>query len=317
MQIACVRSIAGQGPGISSEKGCHAQRFGVRATAMARLADLPQQDTIASMSRKQKPAVQRYHDRVARRYDASYEDHFWQFHDALTWDYIKPFLPADQSKPVLDLGCGTGKWGLKLLASGYRVAFVDISGAMVGEARSKVDEAGKGERAEFFQADLCDLSDVPQGGYALALAMGDPLGCTKSPAKALKEIRQRLCDKGILIATLDSKLAALEFYLESGSLKEMQAFLRTGRTHWLTTDVEEQFDIHTYTPREAHRLLENAGYEVLDTRGKTVLNMRNHRELLADSEARRAWLKLEKSLSKDPDAIATAGHIQIAARAIK
>ncbi len=94
------------------------------------------------MARRNKPAVQKYHDRVAGRYDASYEDAFWQLHDALTWDYLRPFLPADLSAPMLDLGCGTGKWALNLLRSGYRVACVDISGAMVAQAREKIEAAG-------------------------------------------------------------------------------------------------------------------------------------------------------------------------------
>ncbi|NOX57276.1 MAG: methyltransferase domain-containing protein, partial [Planctomycetes bacterium] len=144
------------------------------------------------MSRKHKPAVQRYHDRVARRYDASYDDSYWRFHDALTWDYIKPHLPKDQSTPILDLGCGTGKWALKLLSSGYRVACVDISGAMIGKAKLAIEEAGRLDRTEFFQADLCDMGEIPNGSYAMALAMGDPVGCTRKPALALKEIHKKL-----------------------------------------------------------------------------------------------------------------------------
>jgi SAM-dependent methyltransferase len=267
------------------------------------------------MARRDKPAVQKYHDRVARRYDASYEDEFWQFHDALTWDYIKPYLPTHQTDPVLDLGCGTGKWALKLISSGYRVACVDISGAMVGAARAKVEEIGRSDRAAFFQADLCDLSGLPERQYSFAVALGDPIGCTKMPAKALKEIRKRLLDGGVLIATLDSKLAALDFYLKEGSLPQLREFLKTGRTHWLTRDSDEQFDIHTYTPKEAAKLFDVAGFDVLEMRGKTVLNMRHYRHLLADPEARREWMKVEKSLSKDADALATAGHLQIVARA--
>lgn len=263
---------------------------------------------------EKKPAVQKYHDRVARRYDASYEDAFWQWHDALTWDYLKPHLPADLAAPVLDLGCGTGKWGLRLLHSGYRVTFVDISGAMVEKAREKVAESGKSERAEFVQADLCDLAALPEGAFSLAVAMGDPLSCAASPPKAMKEIRKRLRPGGILVATVDNRLAALDFYLERGKPAELEAFWKTGRTHWLTTDAAERFELHTFTPQQARRLFEQGGFEVLELRGKTVLNLRPRQELLADPTERRAWLALEKTLSKDPDAVGRASHIQVAAR---
>ncbi len=203
---------------------------------------------------------------------------------------------------------------MKLLQSGYRVTFVDISGAMVERARAKVADVGKSDRAAFLQANLCDLDALDRDAFGLAVAFGDPIGCTHAPAKALKEIRKRLCPGGTLVATFDNKLAALDYYLEGGSADRMRAFLKTGRTHWLTKDEDEQFEIHTYTPQEAVRLVETAGFELVDLRGNTVLNLRHHRPLLAESADRRAWLKLEEGLSKDADAIGRAGHIQIAAR---
>lgn len=268
------------------------------------------------MSRRNKPAVQRYHDRVARRYDASYDDAYWRFHDALTWDYLKPHLPADLSMPVLDLGCGTGKWGLKLLTSGYSVACVDISGAMIGKAKLAVEEQGRIDRAEFFQADLCDLSELADERYSFAVAMGDPIGCASKPGRALKEIKKKLIPGSILIATLDNKLGALDYYLKEGSPKQMSDFIRTGKTHWLTKDKEEQFDIHTFTPHEAKSLFETAGYEVLEIRGKTILNFNQKafRGLLDDSKNRLEWMRIEKKLSRDPDAVARAGHLQIVAK---
>ena len=82
------------------------------------------------MPRSRRSAAHRYHDRVAGHYDHSYDDAFWQWHDALTWDYLKPFLPRDLSAAVIDLGCGTGKWAAKLLESGFTVTCLDISHRM-------------------------------------------------------------------------------------------------------------------------------------------------------------------------------------------
>jgi ubiquinone/menaquinone biosynthesis C-methylase UbiE len=266
------------------------------------------------MPKRQKSAVRKYHDRVARRYDDIYDDAYWQFHDTLTWDYIKPHLPRDLAAPVLDLGCGTGKWALKLLQSGYRVTCVDISGAMVEQARKSIADAGKVDRADFLRADLCDLSALPENQFAFAVAMGEPIGCCSAPGLALKQIRKRLTPEGVLIATLDNRLAALDYYAQRGNARETAAFLKTGRTHWLTKDREEQFEIHTFTPHQAAKLFTQAGFEVLQALGKIVLPIRRYRELLADPEQRRHWLKIEKTLGKDPDAIATAGHLQITAR---
>ncbi len=266
------------------------------------------------MSRSRRPAVQKYHDRVAGRYDASYEDEFWQWHDALTWDYLKPYLPRDLSKVILDLGCGTGKWAAKLIKSGFRVVCVDISVKMLDQARTKIDQMGQLHRAEFVQADLCDLSQLPEGGAALAVALGDPIGCTQSPPTAMRQIHRVLADAGVLVATLDNKLSAIDFYLERGEPDELARFLRSGKTHWLTKDAAEQFEISTFTPEELRRLVASTGFELLDLVGKTVLPMRYHRELLADPDARRRWAKVEKSVSGLPDAVSRASHLQIACR---
>ncbi len=264
------------------------------------------------MAKRRKKAVEKYHDRVANVYDHSYMDEYWQWHDAITWEHIKGFLPTDLRSPVLDLGCGTGKWAAKLAKSGFDVTCVDISLAMIEQSRHKLSDMT--ERAEFVQADLCDMSQMVGDRFGLAVAMGDPIGCTSSPAKALKEIRRLLTADGVLVATFDNKLSALEYYLQKGDVREMGDFLRKGRTRWITRDKEEQFEIFTYTPGELVKLLEHSGFEVLDMIGKTVLPMRHYRHLLAESGDRRGWMKVEKGLCRDAAGVGRASHLQIAAR---
>ena len=266
------------------------------------------------MSRSKRSAVQRYHDRVAGRYDQSYDDKYWRWHDALTWEYLKPFLPREARATILDLGCGTGKWAARLLKSGYHVVCVDISANMLDQTRLKVEEIGATERAQFVQADLCDLAALPEGDAVMVVALGDPICCTTSPSRAMKEIRQALRDDGVLVATFDNKLAALDFYLERGNVEEFEKFLRDGRTHWLTKDAREQFEITTFDPTELRAMIERAGFEVLDLVGKTVLPMRHHRHLLQSPVDRRRWAGIERSLCRDPSAIGLASHIQVACR---
>lgn len=269
------------------------------------------------MGRSRRSAVQRYHDRVAGRYDASYDDEYWQWHDALTWDYLKPYLPSNLSATILDLGCGTGKWAAKLIKSGFRVTCVDISAKMLDQARAKIEGVGASSRASFVHADLCDLSALADQSAAMAVALGDPIGCSSSPIRVMKEIRRVIADGGVLVATFDNKLSAIEFYLEQGDPGALSRFLRDGRTHWLTKDAGEQFEITTFAPDELRRLVENSGFELLDMIGKTVLPMRHYRQLLAAPESRRAWGKVEKSLSRDPSALARASHLQVACRAVR
>src|SRR3954464_15274536 len=150
----------------------------------------------------------RYHDRVARQYDAMYDDPYWHFHDELPGGIIKPHLPRDATAACCDLGCGTGKWGLKLLKSGFATTFVDHSAAMVEQARRKAEELGaKGKRATLLVADIVDLSAIPSEGFELTLAMGDPLSICSDAAAAAREMHRVSKPGGVVIATADNKLA--------------------------------------------------------------------------------------------------------------
>src|SRR6476620_11487133 len=123
---------------------------------------MPRRDRSANSSEKSK----RYHDRVARQYDSIYDDPYWHFHDEITWRLIKPHLPRDLSAACADLGCGTGKWGLKLLKSGFATTFVDSSAAMIEQTRGKLESMGsRGKRAALIVADIVEMPSVPSDSF--------------------------------------------------------------------------------------------------------------------------------------------------------
>jgi SAM-dependent methyltransferase len=287
------------------------------------------------MPRHKRNANQKYHDRIAGKYEQIYDDEYWQWHDGLTWDHIKRFLPANLAEPVIDLGCGSGKWGRKLLKSGYQVTFVDLSAKMVDEARKQVEgkkgsgstcaqhpsgRSGKSNltpfspKAEFLQADLMDLSALPASHFGFGVALGEPLCSTAEPAKALREIARIFAPGGVLLASFDNRIACIDHYVERGEPGELEQFLRTGRTRWLTREQSERFELHTFTPDQIRKLFAAAGFDVLDMIGKTVLPMRRFRGLLAEPEARRRWARIEKELAGDPANLARCAHIQVAGR---
>lgn len=266
------------------------------------------------MKGPRRKSVQRYHDRVAHQYDDIYEDAYWRWHDTLTWDYLKPHLPTSLGEPVLDLGCGTGKWGLRVAQSGFHVTCVDISIKMVEMVRQKATELGLSDKVSCLQADIIDLAALPREHFGLALAFGEPLCSTASIGKALKEIHHTLKPAGKLIATFDNRFAALDHYLEKADPDQLARFLESGRTHWLTREQTEQFELQTFTPRQLTRLLTTAKFEVLEVLGKTVLPMRQYREQLEDKAAFRKLLAIERKLARDPDAVGRAAHIQITAQ---
>jgi ubiquinone/menaquinone biosynthesis C-methylase UbiE len=257
----------------------------------------------------------RYHDRVARQYDAIYDDPYWHFHDELTWRLIKPHLPRDLSSACADLGCGTGKWGIRLLKSGFATTFVDHAAAMIEQARGKIDELGpKAKRATLIVADIVQMPAVPSDAFDLLLAMGDPLSICSDPLRAAREMHRITRPDGIVIATADNKLAALDHYVERGNLDELEEFVQSSRTRWLTADQREQFDLTTFTPATLRKLFEQAGFDIIQITGKTIIPVRQNKLLLTRPDAIERLLRLEQHLSKDPSAAARAGHLQMVAR---
>ena len=262
--------------------------------------------------RSSNDASRRYHDRVARQYDTIYDDPYWEFHDRLTWQAIKPHLPRDAGGECCDLGCGTGKWGLKILKSGFPTTFVDHSAAMIEQTRSKLPALGaKAQRATLLFADIIDLSVLESDRFDLILAMGDPLSICSDPACALREIHRICKPGGTVIATADNKLAAVDHFLEKADLDGLEQLLKTGKTHWLTADEREQFELTAFTPGELHRLFERAGFEIVKLTGKTVLPIRLFKHLLKSEPNFDRLLEMESDLSRDSTAAAKASHLQV------
>jgi ubiquinone/menaquinone biosynthesis C-methylase UbiE len=270
---------------------------------------------MSSPRRPNRDASRRYHDRVARQYDAIYDDPYWHFHDELTWRLIKPFLPRDATARCGDLGCGTGKWGLRLLKSGYEVVFLDNAAAMVEQARAKVQEqqAARARKASFVVADIVEMPQVESASLDLLVAMGDPLSICTDPQRAAREM-SILKPGGIAIATADNKLAALDHFIERGNLNAIEEFLATSRTQWLTADERERFELTTFTPASLAKLFERSGFEVVELKGKPVINVRQNKQLLAQEDAVTRLVRLEMDLNKDPAAAGRSGHLQIVAK---
>jgi ubiquinone/menaquinone biosynthesis C-methylase UbiE len=266
--------------------------------------------------RPPRDASRRYHDRVARQYDAIYDDPYWEFHDELTWRMVKPHLPRDSSAACCDLGCGTGKWGLKLLKSGFATTFVDHAAAMIEQIRPKLDDMGeaKAKKATLLVADIVDMPQLAAEQFSLVLAMGDPLSICSDPVRAAREMHRITKPGGTVIATADNKLVAIDHYVERGNLDALEEFVRSSKTAWLTADERERFELTNFTPASLRKLFEKSGFEVIAVDGKPIIPVRDNKHLLTHDRAVERLLKLEQELSKDPASAGRAGHLQVTAR---
>jgi SAM-dependent methyltransferase len=263
----------------------------------------------------------RFHDRVAAKYDKIYDDPYWDFHDRITWNHLKPFLPREATAAVLDLGCGTGKWGLKMLKAGYPTTFSDLSPKMLDEVNKKLevwrgtgDLAAKANRATVQMADAVDLRAFPEAHFALITAMGDVVSICSDPAQCLSEVHRLLAPGGVFVFTVDNHLAAIDHFIASGNLQALAAFVKSGKTEWLTKNIAEQFDVHMFTPMQIDGLVKSKGFEIISRIGKTIIPARQNRKLFEEERAIEVLVDLETRLQADPTALARASHIQLAVR---
>lgn len=255
---------------------------------------------------------ERFHDRYARVYDSVYEKSaYWRFYRELTWMNVKRFLPRDAGAAIADLGCGTGEWGLRCMASGYKITFVDLSNEMLSRARDRVEREYPGKAAIFIKSDICELGELASENFALVLAQGDPLSFTSNPQRAAKEIRRILQPGGVAVVSVDNRCNGYDYYLESGDLDALQKFHKSGDTEWLARDKGERFPTHSFLPGELQKLFERAGLEIVDLSGKTCLDARGHAELLEDSNAFRKLLAIEWECRKEPAFMGRAAHLEI------
>jgi len=85
------------------------------------------------------------------KYD-EYEEHFYEE----IFDLLRLYPPAGRKPLLLDAGCGSGAWGIRLAKKGYVVVGVDISKALIKSAKTWAHE----DNVDFMPI-LCDLEKLP------------------------------------------------------------------------------------------------------------------------------------------------------------
>jgi S-adenosylmethionine-dependent methyltransferase len=259
------------------------------------------------------PSPERYYDRIAHRYDGMYDTPYWDFYRRVTWEHVKPILPRERSR-ILDIGGGTGIWAVKLARAGHDVTCADLSHKMVDVARAKAEEEGVTDRVKCLRSDLQDLKEFGEAEFAMVWAQGDPLSYVPDPVLAVKNVARVLKPGGLFVASVDSKFAAIEHFLERGRVEELERFLRSGKDEWLADRAEERFPVTFFSPGDLEKLLERRGFEVVSMIGKTVLPVRRHEKLLENKEEFRRLLELELSLNRERALLGGASHLEVAAR---
>ncbi|WP_461361808.1 class I SAM-dependent DNA methyltransferase [Candidatus Darwinibacter acetoxidans] len=146
---------------------------------------------------------------LARFYDLCMEVDYGE------WvDYLLELCRFHHHTPhcVIDLGCGTGNLTIPLTQQGWRLTGVDLSWAMIAEARGKA--AGLGLEIPFYVADLRDFR-LPGAAFDTAISGCDVLNYLTSESdleRAFETVFRLLTPGGLWLFDLNSLSKVEEVY---------------------------------------------------------------------------------------------------------
>lgn len=148
-------------------------------------------------------------DSEAKDYDSWYESKLGNLVDKVETDLAFSFFTPSPEMKILDVGCGTGNFSIKLAEMGCQVIGIDQSEKMLDEAKKKMK--AKGLKIDFFLGDVYDLdfSDEEFDGVFSMAAFE----FIKKPEKAYSEMYRVLKQEGsLLIGTINRESEWGELY---------------------------------------------------------------------------------------------------------
>jgi cyclopropane fatty-acyl-phospholipid synthase-like methyltransferase len=143
--------------------------------------------------------VQDHFHADAKRFDAIYEeakdpfsrfvDNVWRGVVRRRFDLTLRKLEPLQGKTVLDVGCGSGRYGIAFAQHGAaRVVGVDFAPAMIEIANDLARKAGLQDRCEFRVGAFPDV--VPDGPFDISCGLGF-FDYIARPAEIVRAMRQK------------------------------------------------------------------------------------------------------------------------------
>ena len=252
-----------------------------------------------------------HHDWWAATYDSDIAGMI--LYNRITLDNIRRFLPEDRDGVILDAGGGTGLWSIQLAEMGYRVVLADLSDGMLARARSKIAEAGLGDRIEVKRSDIRGMPEFADGQFAMVLCEGDPLSYCGDHEAAVRELARVVRPGGAVIVSVDNRASAIN-WLGEGDLDTVERLIGDGQVLFGPERQEFRYWIHAFTPEELSELFESHGLAVERIIGKPVIANRLAARSSEDPAVQEWLCQLELEHCDDPAYLSWGGHLEIAGR---
>jgi len=160
--------------------------------------------------------------------------------------YLERLLQERQAQPkrALDLACGTGNVAEHLHAMGMEVVGVDVSPAMIEEARRKAAERQLPIR--YYVQDAAAL-ELPEAPFDLCVSLFDSLNYITEPerlAKAFQRVAAHLVGGGLFIFDLNTEYALANRFFDQNNLGSDEPLLYDWRSTYFPEKRLCRVDMH-------------------------------------------------------------------------
>jgi len=256
---------------------------------------------------------ERFESEAADKYAAYLETPEGRLRLELPFANLLEILPppgASASLRALDLGCGTGANGLRLVRLGYHVTLMDSSAPMLQIAKQAAQEAGLMEKIETKQGDADRLADFFHEAAFDVILCHNILEFVEEPVAVLRGAARALRDSSGILSLLVRNRAGevLKAAILSGDLD--------GAANNLTAECGNEAlyggKVRLFTPEATRSMLRAASLEVIAERGVRVMaDYLSPRVSLSDEYDR--VFALERQLGSRPDFSAIARYTHIIA----
>lgn len=226
----------------------------------------------------------------------TYTEHFEAPHrrayDTLAWERVRQLLP--EQGPIVDAGCGVGRWVGRLTELGYQVIGIEQAPGMIAELR----RAGHGPGFTLIEGSM-ETAQLPEAEAGLVLALGS-LQYAADPEATVRRFARWVRPGGQVAVLVDSLVALVVELLREGRPAEAAQRLRTRVGCW-TVDGHEA-EMHLMDRARLTAAFQAAGLHEVEVTGLLAAAVPLGRERLAE-ELARDWdgqLALERELSAHP-----------------